>query len=89
MQTIDPRLTLGRRGLLAGGAATFGLLALDALEAEVAAGVRKGKLPRKVDVVVVGAGIAGLVAARRIRGAGHSVLVVEARDRVGGRVLNH
>ncbi|TQK68360.1 FAD-dependent oxidoreductase [Nocardioides sp. SLBN-35] len=89
MQTTDPRLTLGRRGLLAGGAATFGLLALDALEAEVHAGVRKGRLPRKVDVVVVGAGLAGLVAARRIRGAGHSVLVVEARDRVGGRVLNH
>lgn len=85
MQTIE----MGRRGLLAGGAAAFGVLALDALEAEVVAGVRKGRLPRKVDVVVVGAGIAGLVAARQIRSAGHSVLVVEARDRVGGRVLNH
>ncbi|MGA8256355.1 MAG: FAD-dependent oxidoreductase, partial [Nocardioides sp.] len=45
--------------------------------------------PREVDVVVVGAGIAGLVAARDVASKGHSVLVVEARDRVGGRVLNH
>jgi monoamine oxidase len=39
-----------------------------------------------VDVVVVGAGVAGLVAARRVAAAGRSVFVVEARDRVGGRV---
>jgi monoamine oxidase len=39
-----------------------------------------------VDVVVVGAGVAGLVAARRVAAAGRSVLVVEARERVGGRV---
>ena len=49
----------------------------------------QGRLPRRVDTVVVGAGIAGLMAARRIAGKGRSVLVVEARGRVGGRVLNH
>ncbi len=37
-------------------------------------------------VVVVGAGFAGLMAAYRIVQAGHEVVVLEARDRVGGRV---
>jgi len=41
------------------------------------------------DVVVVGAGLAGLAAAREIEKAGRSVVVLEARDRVGGRTLNH
>lgn len=41
-----------------------------------------------VDVVVVGAGVAGLVAARHLVRRGLTVAVLEARDRVGGRVLN-
>jgi monoamine oxidase len=43
---------------------------------------------RDVDLVVVGAGLAGLSAARVVAAAGASVVVLEARDRVGGRVLN-
>lgn len=42
----------------------------------------------ETDVVVVGAGFAGLAAARALDAAGAGVLVLEARDRVGGRTLN-
>ncbi len=38
------------------------------------------------DVIVVGAGLAGLAAARDLHRAGVDVLVLEARDRPGGRV---
>jgi monoamine oxidase len=37
------------------------------------------------DVIVVGAGFAGVTAARELRRQGHRVLVLEARDRIGGR----
>src|SRR5438067_2032201 len=40
----------------------------------------------ETDVCVVGAGYAGLTAARRLSQGGRSVTVLEARDRVGGRV---
>jgi monoamine oxidase len=43
---------------------------------------------KRVDVVVVGAGMAGLYAARTLREARRSVVVLEANDRVGGRVVN-
>ncbi|HTQ34049.1 MAG TPA: NAD(P)/FAD-dependent oxidoreductase [Stellaceae bacterium] len=41
--------------------------------------------PSEVDVAVIGAGSAGIAAARRLAQAGVSLLVLEARERVGGR----
>ena len=44
---------------------------------------------RETDVVIVGGGLAGLAAARKLTAGGIECLVLEARDRVGGRTLNH
>ncbi|KAB1072102.1 flavin monoamine oxidase family protein [Methylobacterium planeticum] len=48
---------------------------------------RLAPLPADPDVVVIGAGAAGIAAARRLVARGRSVAVLEARDRVGGRAV--
>lgn len=40
-----------------------------------------------LDVIVIGAGMAGITAARELAGAGYSVAVLEGRDRIGGRIF--
>jgi len=74
---------LTRRGVLGAGAAG----AAAGLAPGASAAARKRT--RRADVVVVGAGLAGLTAARGIRRGGKSVLVLEAARRAGGRVWSH
>lgn len=50
------------------------------------AGGRRGMKRDKKRVVVIGAGLAGLAAANELQSQGHEVLVLEARNRVGGRI---
>jgi monoamine oxidase len=87
--SVHPIHDVSRRAVLGGSAAGLGLLATEAIAAEATAATLQGSLPRRVDVVVVGGGLSGLVAARKVARQGRSVLVVEARGRVGGRLLNH
>ena len=44
---------------------------------------------KRFDVAVIGAGAAGLAAAAELSRRGQSVCVLEARDRIGGRILTH
>ena len=86
MDQQQPPGRLSRRGLFAGGAAASAGVALGRLPG--AAAKPRKRFKRRSDVVIVGAGFAGLAAAREIERKGHSAIVVEARRRVGGRALN-
>jgi len=71
-------MTITRRGFLV---ASAGLAAMPVLRATAA------PLPREADIIVIGAGAAGLAAARRIMAANRKVVVVEAASQIGGRCI--
>ena len=66
-----------RRAFLTGAS---GLLASAALGAP--------RIRRQPSCIVIGAGLSGLAAAYRLRRAGWEVTVLEARPRIGGRVIS-
>lgn len=69
-------MTISRRAFLAASAA-----------AVVAPRAMAAPVPREADIVVVGAGAAGIAAARRVMATGRSVIVLEAANHVGGRCV--
>jgi monoamine oxidase len=73
-------MTMTRRGFLSASAA---FAATPALRARAWA----APLPRDADIVVIGAGAAGIAAARRVMAANRRVIVVEAAGQIGGRCL--
>lgn len=77
---------LTRRTLIGTGAAAGAAAVVPG--ATAARPRRRRPAPRRADVIVVGAGLAGLQAATDVAAQGRSVIVLEARRRVGGRTLN-
>ena len=71
-------MTMTRRDFLSASAAL-------AATPVLGGGAVAAPVPRDADIVVVGAGAAGIAAARRIMAANRKVIVVEAAGRIGGR----
>src|ERR1051325_4259068 len=71
-------MTMSRRDFLSASAAL-------AMTPGWRGSARAAPLPREADIVVIGAGAAGIAAARRIQAANRKVIVLEAGGRTGGR----
>lgn len=88
--TLTRRDILMQVGMAGGAGATFAAMQMLGLTPATPAEAADFALPagsgRGKSVVVLGAGIAGLVATYELQRAGYAVTVLEARDRVGGRV---
>ena len=82
---IADRAAIDRRGFLTSGAA--GAVAMAAVPTQSAQAQEPLRWDREVDVVVIGAGAGGLVAAIAAREKGASVVIVEKNFDIGGRAM--
>ncbi len=78
LHTDDDVMAPSRRGFLLTSAA-YALMPMSGARAQAV------PLPRDADVVVIGAGAAGIAAARRVIAVGRRAILLEASDKVGGR----
>ena len=87
--TLTRRTLLGGMGLWSGAGLSLAAMQSLGIESPASAKAARFALPKGSGagkrVVVLGAGIAGLVSAYELRKAGYAVTVIEARQRVGGR----
>lgn len=83
---------MNRRQFLMAGSACVGAMAATACGGEavgsvgIKADMPSENMPTSKRVIVIGAGMAGLAAAKKLKENGYEVVVLEARDRVGGRL---
>ena len=86
---LTRRALIERVGAIGGAGAAYLAMEAMGLAIPTPAGAESFRLPPSGNgksVVILGAGIAGLVSAYELRRAGYHVTVLEARDRIGGRV---